>query len=401
MERGNIILERPERFAKPHVISKDKLIKAASDAADRLEIMAKAHNLDFPGCWSVNYKYEWAHNRNWVDGMYAGCYWRAWEITGNKFFKDMAEKLTATFRKRLDDRIAVDDHDVGFAFSPSCVAAYKLTGDEAARKCALDAAEYFLSTGYSPEGKFIIRDWKGWKLNGIEAECRTMMDSLMNVSLFFWAYGETGNKDYFDAGCAHVKTTADYLIRPDGSSYHHYQFDMKTAKPLYGVTLQGRSNESCWSRGHAWGVYGFPSAYIYAKEDYLPAVHRDVTYFMLNHLPSDMIPAWDYDFVGDNAIKDSSASVISVCGMNEMIKMLPDSAPEKAIYISASNRMLEAVIDKCTGELGVDGYEGLIFHVTAALPQKLGVDGTAVYGDYFYLEALSRYLNPDKFTMYW
>lgn len=396
MVTEKIILQNPERFAKPYVISKDKLIKAASEATDRLEKMAKEHELGFPGASSVNYKYDYAHNRNWVGGMYTGCYWLAYEITENKFFKDMAEKLTATFRQRLDDRIGVDDHDVGFAFSPSCVAAYKLTGNEAARKTALEAADYLYEKSYSKEGKFIIRLWKLWDE---EVGCRTMMDSLMNAPLFFWAAKETGNEKYYKAACDHVKTTEELLIRKDGSSYHHYQFDPKTAAPVRGLTFQGNRDESCWSRGHSWGVYGFPIAYSYSKENYLIDVHRDVTYFMLNHLSDDLIPAWDYDFVSDKVIKDSSAGVISVCGMFDMAKMLPDSAEQKSVFESAASQILDSTIDKCTGELGID-YDGLLFHVTAALPQKLGIDQTAVYGDYFYLEALARYLNPN-FKMYW
>ena len=398
MVTQEIKLLNPERFSKPHVISKEKLTSAISEAADRLEIMGKEHGVDFPSCWSINYKYDYAHNRNWVGGMYTGCYWLAYELTGNKFFKDMAEKLTATFRKRLDDRIGVDDHDVGFAFSPSCIASYKLTGNEDARKTALDAAEYFYSTGYSHKGKFIIRDWKDWA-NGKSGGSRTMMDSLMNAPLLFWAAEQTGKAEYAQAARDHVRTTERYLVREDASTNHHYQFDVVTAEPVRGVTLQGRSDDSCWSRGHSWGVYGFPIAYSYCKEDYLIDVHRDITYFMLNHLSEDLIPCWDYDFVSNNVIKDSSAGVISVCGMHEMCRALDDSAPQKAIFESAASQILEATIDKCSGDNGI-AHDGLIFHVTAALPQKLGVDQTAVYGDYFYLEALARFQNPD-FKMYW
>ena len=398
MVTEKIMLNNPERFTKPHVISKDKLIKAASDATDRLERMAKEHDIKFPGCSSVNFKYEYSDNKNWVAGMYAGCYWHAYALTGNKFFKDTAEKLTATFRKRLDDKIGIDTHDVGFVYSPSCVAAYRLTGDEAARQTALDAAEYFYNTSYSHKGKFIIRLWKKWA-EGNKAGARTMMDSLMNAPLLFCADEETGKKEYAQAASDHVKTTETYLIRNDASSYHHYQFDVETAAPVRGVTLQGRSDDSCWSRGHAWGVFGFPVAYSYTKQDYLVDVHRDITYLMLNHIPDNLIHAWDYDFVSNNAIRDSSAGVISVCGMLEMAKMLPDSAEQKSVFESAAAQILESTIDNCTGELGID-YDGLIFHVTAALPQKFGIDETAVYGDYFYLEALSRYLNPD-FKSHW
>jgi unsaturated chondroitin disaccharide hydrolase len=168
---------------------------------------------------------------------------------------------------------------------------------------------------------------------------------------------------------------------------------------MYGVTLQGHSDDSCWSRGHSWGVYGFPIAYTYDKSDFIKEVHHDITYFMLNHLPDDMIPYWDYDFTsGDEEPRDASAGAIAVCGLLEMARMLDDSDPDKTIFRSAAAQMLEAIIDKCTDLDERD--DGLINHVTAALPQRSGIDQVAVYGDYFYLEALARFKNPD-FKMTW
>ena len=399
MKRNEIKLDHPERFATVPVIPKEKIDRAIAQATERLKKMGEKHGADFPGCWSVNFKYDYKHNRNWVGGMYAGCYWLAYQLTGNHWFKTMAEKLTDTFRERLDQRIGVDDHDVGFAFCPSCIAAYKLTGHKPSKKTALDAAEYFLGTGYSKEGKFIIRDWKDWKVHGRSGGCRTMMDSLMNVPLFYWAAKETGNEEYFTAGHDHVKTTEEYLLREDSSSFHHYQFDPETAAPVRGLTLQGHSDDSCWSRGHSWGVYGFPIAYSYDKSDFIKDVHRDITYFMLNHLPEDCIPYWDYDFVDGDEARDASAGVISACGMMEMARNLADDDVNKTIFQSAAAQILEATIDRCTDGIG-EYDDGLICRVTAALPQRLGIDQTAVYGDYFYLEALLRYIKPD-FKMYW
>ena len=396
MKRNVITLERPERFETVPKIDPEKIDKAIATAAERLKRMGERHGTDFPGNWAINNQYEYQHNRNWVGGMYTGCYWLAWQLTGDRWFKKQAEALTDTFQQRLDNKIGVDDHDVGFAFIPSCVAAYRLTGVRDAKKTALEAAEYFYEKSYSKEGKFIIRLWRRWD-EGIG--CRTMMDSLMNAPLLYWAAKETGNKDYFNAAHDHVKTTEELLIRADGSSFHHYQFDPKTAKPVGGLTFQGHADDSCWSRGHAWGVYGFPIAYSYDKSEFIKDVHRDVTYFMLNHLPDDCIPYWDYDFVDGDEPRDSSAGVISACGMFEMARNLDDSDINKTIFNSAATQILEATIDKCTADIG-ELDDGLISHVTAALPQKLGIDQTAVYGDYFYLEALARYVNP-YFKMYW
>ena len=128
-------------------------------------------------------------------------------------------------------------------------------------------------------------------------------------------------------------------------------------------------------------------------------VHKDITYYMLNHLPADLIPDWDFVFVDGDQPRDSSAGVVSVCGMDEMCKYLPADAPQKQIFQNASARMLEAVIDNCTGDIGRE-YDGLICHVTAALPQRQGIDECAIYGDYFYLEALCRMVKPD-WKRYW
>ena len=121
---------------------------------------------------------------------------------------------------------------------------------------------------------------------------------------------------------------------------------------------------------------------------------------MLNHLPEDMIPCWDYDFVTTTDYKDASASVISACGMLDMASQIEGYDKETAtVYRSAAAQLTEAVIDKCTTDNGFI-QDGLIHHVSHALPQKQGFNECAVYGDYFYLEVLTRYLKPD-WKRYW
>lgn len=396
MNRKPIAIERPERFAGTHVIDREKLLRAANAACDKLEANARKNGLGFPGTCSKEYKYVLGENKNWECGMYTGCYWLAYELTGREFFREVAEQHLETFRYRVDNKVGMDDHDVGFTFTPSCVAAYKLTGNEFAKQTALDAAKYFHEVGYSREGKFIIRSHRGWSAGG---GCRTMMDSLMNAPLLFWTGNQTGDAEYIKSAHDHTLTSEKYLIREDSSSFHHYQFDPATAGPVKGVTLQGHSDDSCWARGHSWGIYGFPIAYSYTGDPVLKKVHKDITCFMLNHLPDDMLPYWDYDFVDGDQPRDSSSAAISSCGLHEMARLLPDGDPDKAVFACASAKMLEALIDRCTGDIGVE-YDGLICHVTHALPQGQGIDECAVYGDYFYLESLLRHLKPD-WERYW
>ncbi|MBO7304920.1 MAG: glycoside hydrolase family 88 protein [Clostridia bacterium] len=399
MKRNLITLDRPERFDTPYSISKAKLEAALADVVDRLEKMAKEHPGEVPGS-SIGFKYPFSTDvTSWLGGLYAGCHWLAYELTGNKFFKEQGDILVQKYREMLDAGIGIGGHDQGFRYILSCIAAWKATGNEFAYETALEAGKLLYEHGYAQKGKFIIRSKKSWQGSG----CRTMMDSMLNVPLLYWVGKETGEAKYTEAAIGHTKTTEDLLIRADGSSFHHYQFDPETEAPVGGLTLQGRSDDSCWSRGQAWGVYGFPIAYSYVKEQFILDVHKDITYFMLNHLPEDNIPAWDYDFTSTKAVKDSSAGVISACGMHEMAKRLSNDNPDKAIFTNAAAMILDSTIDTCTGDNGID-YDGFLFHVTgyasAKKPEKRHIDQTAVYGDFFYFEALLRHYNPD-FRMYW
>ena len=392
-----IVLNDPHKYSAVPTISRAKLESAVEKVTDKLRKRNEKYGLDgYPFMCSKDYLYRMVPNNDWQHGMYSGCNWLAYELTGDKYFRECGEYQLWSFRERFDKKVGCDDHDVGFTFIPSALAAYKITGSEFARQLALDAAAYLYEPNYSKEGKFIIRAHKVWD-QGIG--CRTMMDSLMNAPLLFWAARETGKEEYYQAALDHTRTTEQLLIRADGSSFHHYQFDPETAKPVRGLTFQGHADDSCWSRGHSWGVYGFAIAYSYTHEEFLKDVHKGVTYFMLNHIPTDMIPCWDYDFVTETDYKDASASCISACGMREMSAMLPEGHEDKVIFESAAAQLLEAVIDKCTTDIGRE-YDGFIHHVSHALPQGHGFDECAVYGDYFYLEALTRYLKPD-WNRYW
>lgn len=392
MNRGNLTLTNPERYTQVVEISRSKLEKAIEQATNKLAVKIDIYADNFVGAASKNFRYELRPNDNWETGMHTGTFLLAYELTGDKKFLDVAKKHIPTYRERLDKKIHIGTHDLGFVFSPSCVAMYRLTGDEEARKIALEAAEYLYSLSYCKEGGFILRSAAYMPE---EWACRTMMDTLLNIPLFYWAHSETGDQKFLEAANSQIDITEKYLIRDDASSNHHYQFDPKTFAPVRGVTLQGASDDSCWSRGHAWGVLGLPIAYSYTHNDSLWSLHRDITYYMLNRLPSNNIPYWDYCFAdGSGESLDSSAGVISVCGMMEALKYIGPDSDEAKIYRNASSLLLEAVIDSCTGERGFE-YDGLIVGVTGSKPHNLGVDECALYGDYFYLEALMRYINPD------
>ena len=277
MVTRKILLEQPERWLKPHKIERDKLERAAAAACEKLKARILRDPKAFPSTYSVDFKYPMVANTHWETGLFTGCLWLAYQLSGDELFKENALSHLESYRERFDNKVYIDSHDAGFVYIPSCVAAYKLENNEYALKIATDMVDYYYKNCYSFSGKFIIRNNRRAKEGNVESY-RTMMDSMMNAPLLFWASEHFGDEKYAEAAIGHVKTTADNLIRDDASSFHHYQFDPETSAPMYGVTLQGKSDDSCWSRGHSWGIYGFPIAYSYKKEPFIKEVHKNISY---------------------------------------------------------------------------------------------------------------------------
>ncbi len=342
----------------------------------------------FTGPCTENFIYPLNDNHGWVEGMLTGQYWLSFQLSGDEEFKNIAEKNLKSFRERLGTK-RMDTHDVGFLYTPSCVAAYKVTGNEEAKEMAIKAAEELMHYRWCERDGFIKRGGH-----------RLIIDTMLNIPLLFWASEVTGDEKYKNAAISHYKLTAKYIVRDDFSTNHHFQINEETGEPIGGVTLQGNGDNSCWSRGHSWGVYGYPIAYSYCGDEEILPLHQNLTYYFLNGLSFENLPYWDFDFKdGDGAPYDSSAAAISVCGLDEMCRILPDNAPQKEIFKNARDNMMRALLDKCAVKPD-DGKEGILCHVTHALPQGQGIDQCGVYGDYFFLEALARYKN-NNFIRYW
>lgn len=379
-------------------ISDDEIQAALSKAAELVEKNTEEFFDCFPSANSENNFYGKSYNTDWTEGFWTGEEWLAYERSGNERLKEAALCQVNSFLNRIENHKNVDHHDMGFLYSPSCVAAYKLTGSEKGKKAALLAADN-LMTRFQEKGQF----FQAWGVMGDKDNYRLIIDCLMNMPILFWASDMTGDDRYREKAKSHIKTAMRYIVRPDNSTYHTYFFNPDTGEGVNGVTNQGNRDGSAWARGQAWGIYG--SALAYEKigdERYIDIFFRVTDYF-IEHLPSDLVPYWDFDFdTGSSEPCDSSAGVIAVCGMLEMAKRLPED--EALYYTSAAKRILKAVHDKCAVQNGSES-NGLLLHGTYArkTPSNSchngGVDECNTWGDYFYMEALTR-LSKD-WELYW
>ena len=98
-----IVLNNPEKYAELPKIDKAKIERAAEAAINKLEERNKRFGLDgYPWMCSKNYRYEMRPNTDWQHGMYSGCNWLAYELTGNKYFRECAEYQFKSFRERFN-----------------------------------------------------------------------------------------------------------------------------------------------------------------------------------------------------------------------------------------------------------------------------------------------------------
>jgi unsaturated chondroitin disaccharide hydrolase len=328
-------------------------------------------------------------NVGWTTSFWPGMLWLAYELTGNAAYLRSASAHVPSFAERIDRRIDVDTHDLGFLYTLGCVVPWRRTGDDTARRAALTAADHLLTRVLEPAG--IVQAWGD--LGDPRQQGRTIIDSLMNTPLLFWATATTGDPRYAEAARRHVAQLRDHIMRPDGSTFHTYYWDTETGQPLRGTTEQGSADESCWARGQAWGIYGFSLNHRYtADASLLHAARRCADYF-LARLPADHVAYWDLEFGdGSGEERDSSAAAIAASGLVELADQVPPGSGGDR-YRAAAVRILGSLMERYS-TAGHQRSNALILHGVYDKPKGVGVDEGNLWGDYFYLEALTRAVRP-------
>lgn len=346
-----------------------------------------------PPAASTNLMYIPEDNNDWTASFWIGMLYLAYEYTGNDKYLDVIKTQLESFSERLTKNIQLETHDIGFLYSLSCAAGYQVLKDETAKEIAIKAADKLI-TRYHQKAK-IIQAWGD--LSDPEQLGRMIIDCNMNLPLLYFASRETGNQKYYNIAVNHAKQAAKYIVREDASTYHTFYMDTENGEPLYGKTAQGYTDQSCWARGQAWGVYGFALSYVHTGDrEFLDIAEKLANYF-LNRLPDDNICYWDLVFTEGKEERDSSAAAIMACGLLELSKNLPVSHQYKEVYENAAIKMIKSLAESYTTKKAHSN--GILLHAVYSKPDNNGVDECCIWGDYYYLEALIRTVMSWK--MYW
>ena len=313
----------------------------------------------------------------WTSGYLPGELWRLYALTGDSWFRTHANSRLAPIQ-RWDATSTVSD--IGIRYFYSCAADYDLTGDTHAQAKALNEAAA-MATRYDPiVGAVRSRDASG--------TYPVIVDELMNVQLLWWASHHGGPTAALRTiAYQHTLNTARDFVRPDGSTYHVVEYDPTTGYVMDKETAQGFADDSTWARGQAWAIHGFATGYRETQDPVLLASARRVADWYLAHVPSDLVPYWDFEAPDiPDAPRDSAAAAISASGLIDLALLDPDPA-NRARYESAARDTLLSL--SSAGYFSAGRDPAILLHGTVNYSSGTSDVGQS-YGDYFYLEALQR-----------
>ncbi len=364
----------------------DYLIKA-SEANDTLRIPSTFRNGEI----------DFVPTDDWVSGFFAGTLWYMYELTGEEYYAEQAQKHTEILH---DIQFLKWHHDVGFMVYDSYGNGLRLKNIEGYDTVLVNTAKS-LATRFRPNAG-IIQSWnvdrgwqseRGWK-------CPVIIDNMMNLELFFKVSEMTGDPVYKEIAMSHADKTLANHYRDDFSTYHVVDYDDETGEIRRKCTAQGIADESRWARGQAWSIYGFTVAYRFTGEERYLQRAKDVANYLLveeDNMPEDLVPYWDYDVkefgkeMGEDylakygEIRDVSSAAIVASALYELHWMTKDD-----FYKQKADKMIESLSTPAyRAKVGENGGF-ILMHSVGSIPHGGNIDVPLNYADYYFLEALIR-----------
>lgn len=377
---------------------KDKQFAAEflEKVAKKISIMAPQIGANFP--WTDGTTGEWLPHgerfsiTNWTAGYWPGIMWLMYIKTGDEMYRKFAEECEEKMDVCFFERFTELHHDVGFMWSLTSVANYKITGSEMARKRALWAANY-LAARYNPNTG-TIRAWPRTWCGPYYA----IVDCMLNIPLLEWAarYSIEPDVRFSNIARAHADRVIETFIRPDGSSNHIVEYDPETGEVLSTPAGQGYASGSSWSRGQSWALYGFILAYLNSgKQEYLDTAKRVAHYFIAN-VEHGKLPLLDFRAPREPVYYDASAAAIAACGLLEIAKVVPDY--ESDMYDRTAIEFLRTLEKDCNFN---EDELVLLNTSSGSYDNKKSIHRPYNFADYYLMEALMKiYGNDGKFVIH-
>ncbi len=325
--------------------------------------------------------------RWWCSGFFPGTLWEIYMATGDGEVLGLAKKQTL----KLSGICELDTHhDIGFQVNSSFGNAFRATGDSTWLP-VIQAAATKLAGRFNPVAG-VTQSWKSSK----KWACPVIIDNMMNLELLEYASKLFGNEEFDMIARTHANTTMRNHFREDYTTWHVVAYDPETGEVVKKQTHQGYSDDSAWSRGQAWALYGYTMMYRETSDEAYLEQAENVAAMLMRRLPGDSIPYWDFDAPDiPGALRDASAGAIMASAFVELSTLTKDAARAAAYKKLAEKQIRALASKKYLARPGENGFF-LLKHSVGSLPGKSEVDVPLSYADYYFLEAINRFNALEK-----
>jgi len=342
---------------------------------------------------------EWQKQNGyfWTGSFWMGELWQLYSTTHEEKYRRWAE----LWGSKLTGQELLQNHDAGFLYYYSSAMGSDLTGDDKLRASAMRGAER-LEQLFNPKTQLIA----SWGEHGDD----TIVDTMMNLQLLWWASDKTGDNRWREIGKKHALRTAQWYVRADGSVFHSVHYNpgdnrqsfmlrggareaelplANSAAPgewAFAHTHQGFGADTTWARGLSWALYGFSVAYSETHEPVFLTTAQRIADYATKNLPSDSVPWYDFDDEGVHfRNRDSSAAAIMAGGLFRLSLITTDSARARS-YRDTGERIVQSLIDGYLTPVGDADQTppGVLRHGSSMRPN----DAMLIYGQYYLLEDL-------------
>jgi unsaturated chondroitin disaccharide hydrolase len=340
-----------------------------------------------PASLSAGYRPEgWSHG-NWFCGFWVGLLLASYLWKNDKRYLELAERRMKQVAQRADDG---NTHDIGFIFWSSAIPLHRVTGKAEYRDIALKAADQLRRRiVVTPRGAYLA-SWG--PLSDPRGRAASAIDTMANIPLLYWAADASGDASFDLAGIAHAEMTRNF-IRADNSTYHAVEYDPATGARVRGYTFQGYKDESLWSRGQCWAVYGYAATAAVTGERRYRDLAETLAQKWFERLGGMPIPPYDFDDPDPKRPLDTAASAIMASALLDIAALHAD-ARDASQWRGRALSLLEPLMKDALAR--EDSHRGLLKHGCYSWPHRDGVDSAVMFGDYFFVEALCKLLIPGK-----
>jgi unsaturated chondroitin disaccharide hydrolase len=373
-----------QRRLKPNSSLLKAVKKSINESALQYHFMMKQLP---PGRFPITYyarekKMVTSGSEPWVGGFYPGGLLYLYENTKDTaLYQEALRKLKSLENEQYNKTT----HDLGFMMYCSFGNANRLSPEPEYRQIIIKSAKS-LSSRYNDQVG-CIRSW-----DSDAARFMVIIDNMCNLELLFAATKMTGDSSYYHIAVKHANTTMKHHYRPDYSSHHLVIYNPQTGAVSKKQTVQGAADTSAWSRGQAWGLYGYTVMYRETKDKRYLNMANHIAQFILSHpnLPADKIPYWDFNAPGiPDAPRDASAGAV-IC--SALIELAQYASPKLSkTYFKAAEDMLRSLSSPAYHAATGDNGGFILKHGVGNYPKNADIDVPLIYADYYYIEALSRY----------